>query len=155
VVSLAGTALLGMLLPANAAAQDEAEAWTTPVNLSHSGASRYPRLVLGSGPDLLVVWQDAFAGFVYARSDGTSTSEPEIANLSSLFGFRTGETHASDFSPPSGLTTWRLEPGSSPLFVPGTSGFVHAFWIEPDGRLYFSRVSLEGFGNAATSHWMS
>jgi hypothetical protein len=107
-------------------AQSNDEGWTTPINLSNSGSTTNPQLVVDSNGTFHVIWIDAFDGYVYAQSgDGERWSTPIPLSL-----------------------PFQVE-DSPPLLLADASGFVHAFWIDEESTMYYSRILGTEFGNPA------
>lgn len=102
-------------------AQLESAIWTEPVNVSHSGSTSDPRIVIDDLGTLHVVWLDGF----------------------------TGTTHASlvdrEWTAPRSFTAPFVD--IVPQFVSDDSGYIHAFWIETDLSLMYSRIQASSFGN--------
>ena len=96
------------------AAQTSDDGWSVPVNLSQSGAASLPSLTVDSNKLYHVFWQDTNLEAMYSGGDGTNWNSPHPG----LYPF----------------TTYQ------PKLVSDPNGFVHAFWIEEDGALYYSRV---------------
>jgi hypothetical protein len=105
-------------------AQTSDDGWTTPVNLSHSGATTDPVMVIDSEDVLHIIWTDEFAGFVYTSGDGTNWSEP----VPVLLPFDTFK----------------------PLLVADNSGNIHAFWVDEYFALSHSQVIASGFATASS-----
>ncbi len=110
---LLGVMLLTSLLPASAfraaghfQAQDVQTTWSTPENISRSGAASQPRIFSGPNEALQVFWIDRFDGLVSSVFDGQSWSQPVITPL--LNG-----------------------PAQMPVILYDRSGWLHAFWQAP------------------------
>jgi hypothetical protein len=70
------------------------------------------------------IWIDEFDGYVYAQSnDGELWSTP----IPVSFPFQDEDT--------------------LPLLLPDQLGYIHAFWMDDDDVLYYSRVLAPDFGN--------
>jgi hypothetical protein len=114
-------------------AQTTEPPWAEPVNLSRSGAATNPAIVVDSNSVMHVLWQDAFANYVYAQFADGQWSAPQLTNLHRRFGV-----------PPIPEMPGQSEmpPGSSPnpVLVAGPDGHIFAFWITPEGKLYNSRA---------------
>ncbi|MFZ0544434.1 MAG: exo-alpha-sialidase, partial [Candidatus Promineifilaceae bacterium] len=109
--------------------------WTTPNNLSHSGGSSDPRMVVDSNGEFHVIWKDETEGFIYIHGNGTEWSDP--VSLELPFGTR---IYYPDLN----------ETEETPLFVPqlvaDQNGNIHALWIDDENGLYYSSVAAENFG---------
>jgi hypothetical protein len=107
--------------------------WAEPVNLSRSGAATAPILWTDADSSLNVLWQDAYANFVYARMVDSKWSTPQPTRLHLLFGLpaSTAETDVS-------VATLSASPNS--LYIASTGQFVVAVWLNSEGALYVSRV---------------
>ncbi|MCP5100912.1 MAG: hypothetical protein GY943_35620, partial [Chloroflexi bacterium] len=133
--------LLGTVL--GAAAQTEAIEWDVPVNLSRSGAASAPSFVVDSAGDYHVFWQDAFAGYMYLTGDGETWNEPIPVRLPF--------TQAPYAKP----LTDTFEDFYNPLVVAGVAevpdepDLLHAFWIDEDFGLRYSRALTETIANGS------
>lgn len=119
----------------------DANEWAVPVNLSRSGASSDPRMVIDSNGLYHVLWQDTVDGFVYVQGNGSVWSEP-IATGDLPFWTR---IYYPDLN----------ETEETPLFVPqlvaDRNGNIHAFWVDDENGLYYSSVAAAEF--ATFSAW--
>jgi hypothetical protein len=138
------TATLLLLLwtvPASrAAGQIDGTEWTTPVNLSQSGAAGDVVAVEDSEGIIHVLWRDTIAGFIYARSEDQGWTVPAAVQLP--FVAELTEQQGS-----AGMT--------AELFVPklraDTNGHIHAFWRNEEATLLHSAVPAGSF--TETSSW--
>jgi hypothetical protein len=121
------------ILSRQAFAQSGDESWAGPLNLSHSGAATAPILWTDAESRLNVLWQDAYANFVYSRMVDSTWSAPQPTRLHLLFGLpaSTAETDVS-------VATLSASPDS--LYIASTGQFVMAVWLNSEGGLYVSRV---------------
>lgn len=99
----------------SANAQAPKEGWTTPVNLSNSGAAENPAATIDSEGVIHVLWKDEFAGLQYTRFKNNQWSTPRHIDLD-YFRF------------------------AVPYIISTKSGYVHAFWISDKGDLLYTRV---------------
>jgi uncharacterized protein YraI len=117
------------------ASADNADEWAVPVNLSRSGASGDPRMVIDSNGLFHVLWQDTVDGFVYAQGNGSVWSEPAATGNLPFW----TRIYYPDLN----------ETEETPLFVPqlvaDRNGNIHAFWIDDENGLYYSSVAAEEF----------
>lgn len=101
-----------MLLPAgafnSAVAQSPEAAWSTPVNLSRSGAADQPRIVAGTDGALRVYWSDRFDGVTATRFDGNAWGNP---------------------------ASTPIEAAAMPTIVEDARGWAHAFWLGTADRV--------------------
>jgi hypothetical protein len=123
--------------------QTAGQIWSTPVNLSHSGSTTNPAIVVDSDGIVHVVWEDTIAGEMYTSYDGTQWSTPVPVSL--------------PFGPaPSGGAAQQSGPSNLRL-IADSKGYVHAFWVERSNlqsgqsalQLYYSRVLGSQFANGA------
>ncbi len=139
------TILLAVLLltlpdPGSVEAQSDSAQWGPQVNLSRSGATSEPQIVVDSSGRYHVLWLDAFDGLRYTSGDGENWSQPTSPELP----FATRRIfvdlpETSDF------------PTFNPVLIAGAEGNIHAFWVNnvsnPAGDLYYSRVPNDQFAN--------
>jgi hypothetical protein len=111
---------VGLSTPMLAIAQ-ETDGWADPVNLSRSGATINPYVVVDTQGLVHVVWEDEFAGWVYTRFDGEQWSTAISVNLP--------------------FATQALK------FASDGQGRIHSFWINQEGAVLHSRVSAANFSN--------
>ncbi|MCA9968838.1 MAG: exo-alpha-sialidase [Anaerolineales bacterium] len=133
---LSGLALLAVLLSAvglmarAAMAQpgSGADDWSTPTNLSQSGAAVSPALVVAPDGVYHLFWQDTLAGYVYTSGDGASWAPPQPVDV--------------PFSEPPFITpgTFGFARLHEPRLVADGTGRLHAFWVNFNGGLSYSRV---------------
>jgi hypothetical protein len=99
------------------------EPWSDPINLSQSGSSSDPILVVDSSNRYHVIWVDAFDGYQYAMSeDGRSWTSPEAMR----FPFDVDD--------------------SQPVILADRRGYVHALWITRNRSLAYSFALANNFG---------
>ncbi len=118
-------------------AQTAEQEWSTPINLSQSGAASQPQAVTSTDGRTHILWQDAFNGFVYAPQVGDTLTEPLSVNLP--FGrevvlFTGGSTNFA----------------FTPKLVADSNNQLHAFWTDDDDSLFNSRVGSEDFGSLSS-----
>jgi hypothetical protein len=113
-------------------AQSE-DGWTTPVNLSNSGSSISPSVVVDSLGTIHALWLDKFGGYQYAEStDGVTWSEPKRVQTPFL---------ANPVKP------------IKPVFLAGPNGVIHILWLDELGALQYKRSNSVSLGNPLT--WSS
>lgn len=99
--------------------------WSEPVKLSRSGAIGNLRLFTDSAGVIHVLWRDTIIserlGYAFSTDDGVTWSEPAEIN-------------------------WPFNK-NLPSFAVDEFDTVHAFWVEPDQELVYSRVFLDGFAD--------
>src|SRR6187200_1985302 len=81
----ASALFIALITPSWVLAQSTDDAWTEPLNLSHSGGTTNPAIVSDSDGVVHVVWQDKLANFMYTRLEGDQWSPPQKINLNLLF----------------------------------------------------------------------
>jgi hypothetical protein len=113
---LLGISLLVSLIPIHAfqaaasfQTQSAQTTWSTPENISRSGAASQPRIFSGPNQALQVFWVDRFDGLVSSVFDGAGWSQPAITPL--LNG-----------------------PAQMPVILYDRSGWLHAFWQASPGQ---------------------
>ncbi|MBV6451609.1 MAG: hypothetical protein MHPDNHAH_02354 [Anaerolineales bacterium] len=118
----------------NVQAQTDTE-WSAPINLSNSGASSDPSIVVDSLGVAHVIWRDALDGYKYTKStDGVEWTAPVKVDF--------------PFSPKTD-TPSNLETADIHLkMVADTAGLIHMFWTQPNDQsdkdtsseLYYART---------------
>jgi BNR repeat-like domain len=141
--NLATIALFSLLLftslvpwrSSSAQSQNADQTWTTPINLSHSGSTTNPSIVVDSNGIVHVVWVDKIAGEMYTSFDGTQWSAPAPVSLPF------GAVPSNGSAQPTSITNIRL--------IADSKGYVHAFWVDQNNQLHYSRVSGSLMANGA------
>jgi hypothetical protein len=110
--------------PGPALAQTAPASWNPPVNLSQSGSTSKPAIVVDSNQHVHVIWLDTYSDYGYAAWDG------------------------ENWSAPVGLT-YGFYP-EIPTLLPGPNGLVHVFWVTDSGALLYSKVAGDSMGNPAS-----
>lgn len=95
----------GGLFTSPVQAQAVDDSWSDPENLSHSGSSTDPQIVIDSKGAIYVGWQDSISGPRYTKMDEAGWSEP--AGINSLLNMPTT------------------------VMITDTTGRIHAVWIDP------------------------
>ena len=113
-------------------AQGTGIGWSTPANLSNSGSTTNPILVIDSKNISHVIWVDKFAGYVYTRFDGSEWSQPIPV--------------AFPFGQMADLIEAGIE-SSFPKLILDNQGYVHAFWVDQANTLFYSRAPVSRFGD--------
>ena len=120
---------------ANAQANDEL--WEEPINLSQSGVATEPRMVVDADGVMHVVWRDnAVNSFFYTRQERGKWREPVALELP----FATRRYYP--VPEPEDPT-----PLYDPHLIADSNGRIHAFWLDEDGALYTSNVSVDEIEN--------
>ncbi len=115
-------------------AQSSDDPWSMPVNLSKSGGTSSPLIIIDPSDTMHVVWEDNFYGTIYSHFVNNLWSEP----LPLTFPFsnpipgRPGGGQGSINNPP--------------VFVADSAGVVYAFWNDLNDELFVSSVASEFFG---------
>lgn len=103
-------------------AQSSEEAWSLPKNISNSGAAQTPAAAIDAQGVIHVLWMDGVAGLQYSRFKDGQWSAPR--NLA--------------------LTVFRR---TVPTLVATSGGYVHAFWINDNDELFYSKVVAQYMGD--------
>ena len=107
-------------------AQNSDSTWSQPFNLSNSGSSTRPILVVDSSNTFHAIWLAQNDGYFYRNSkDGKSWSTPILVD----FPFK------------------RLD--SIPQLIPDVAGNIHAFWTREDHVLRYSQAKITDMKNPA------
>ena len=97
----------------------EVTGWSEPINLSNSGASSDPSMVIDNEGVIHVIWVDSVDGYKYVQStDGVNWSAPKTIDF--------------PFDP--------VE-DSPPKLVADSSGSIHIFWTNLTGALIYGRAA--------------
>jgi len=110
------------------------ETWAAPENLSRSGSTSDPVMVMASNGVVHAVWKDLYEGSVYARRVDGAWTNPTAVNV----------PWGTNFDPDANNVLLTLH---TPKFVPDQSGRIHAFWIASEGGLYYSIAFSDQFGD--------
>jgi hypothetical protein len=117
-----------LFAPANTVrAQTTGDSWSPPVNLSQSGGTTSPVMVVDEAGIIHVLWLDQYAGYYYRSGDGETWND------------------AVRVDPP-------FDP-FAPTLILGTNNRVHAFWIDDSGDLFLSRANADQL--SLSSAWES
>jgi hypothetical protein len=108
--------LLGLIAPVDAEPEPAGNAWSTPVNLSQSGAAEQPRIVAGPDGTLQVFWWDRFDGLMTALFNGETRSTPTRASIP-VTQVAEGEGEKAETI------------AVVPTILSDGSGWVHALWL--------------------------
>ena len=100
-------------------AQSGEDGWSLPENLSHSGASSNPAMVMDANGVIHVIWLDNIEGMMYTKREAGNWSSPVPVQL------RFGKY--------------------KPTLVADSKGNIHAFWKDAVAKLYYSRVMSSNF----------
>lgn len=92
--------------------------WSEPINLSNSGASTNPSLVIDSEGVIHVIWVDEFDGYKYTKSeDGITWETPRIVD----YPFPTEQEY-------------------QPILLAGENQTIYIFWIDEENSLYYGQT---------------
>ncbi len=127
IVSISITLVIAINNLSAVLAQTTEQGWSTPENLSKSGSTTNPIILVDLEGTLHVLWEDAFLGYVYTKFDGEEWSPPEAVNLPFI--------------------------AMQPQLIVDPRGQIHAFWINLEandlvGELLYSQVSAASITNA-------
>jgi hypothetical protein len=119
--SLFGSALVGHA--------QSSQAWSDPMNLSNSGASTAPSMVVDSNGIIHVLWVDKIDGYKYSQSvdKGLTWTPPKAVNF--------------PFSP---------RGTKQPVLLAGKDGEIYVFWQDESGALFYSLAGSATFGQPGT-----
>jgi hypothetical protein len=102
--------------------------WSEPINLSNSGASTEPNLVIDAKGVIHVIWVDEFDGYKYVQSaDGVEWTLPVSVNF-----------------------PFSAEDDFSPMLLADESGVIHVMWMNGSNTLYYSSASSSSFGTPSS-----
>ena len=125
VACLMGFTFLEFALGVTKIHAQSSESWTEAVNLSQSGSSSNPSMVVDSDGVFHIVWKDEYAGDMYVSGDGVDWGQSAAVNFPFI--------------------------GEVPELIADKDGFVHAFWMDSTNRLFYS--SVRGINFALASSW--
>jgi len=126
---------------ASARAQSESAAWTSPANISQSGAASQARLAAAPDGTLHALWWDSVAGEQYASTTTISSTEwTRPLAMPDIYGRRNEDTQTNliSYSPPRDVQ-----------MIATASGDIQAFWLNDDGELYNAQLSAGEWGDAS------
>ncbi len=103
--------------------------WSAPENLSYSGSTTNPFMIVDETGVIHAIWEDSFLGYVYNYYDGNLWSPPEAVNF--------------PFDP---ISTIDLH------LMADSNGLLHAYWISIvgnniEGNLLYSQVNMASIAN--------
>lgn len=120
-------------------AQDADQIWSEPVNLSQSGSTDSPVIIIDSTGVVHVAWLDEFAGSIYTSLQAGQWTAPTSVELPFF--------QRNPFQP-------NVSVGKTlPELLLDSAGYIHAFWFHDDGSLRYSRVRENEFGIGAA--WLA
>lgn len=109
------------------------DGWSPPVNLSQSGLATAPQMVTDATGVTHVLWQEeGLDRFVYTREVEGGWLEPRVIPLPFALG--------SAFEVPGEPLTF-----AAPVLATDSTNIIHAFWIDAEGALMYSRVAADAF----------
>lgn len=124
-------------------AQDSSTDWEAPENLSSSGSATEPQILVAGAGVAHLIWRDtAVNSFVYSRGGPEGWGDPAAVELP--FGSRRFFPDLRETDP---------TPLFSPAMVADTQGNIHAFWLDDEDILFYSRVPAEQFNEF--SAWLA
>lgn len=94
--------------------------WSDPVNLSNSGSSLNPSMVIDANGAIHVIWVDTIDGYEYVRSEdgGVTWTTPKGVRF-----------------------PFSLKNETQPLLLAGKGGEIHILWLDAGRALYYSQAS--------------
>ncbi len=136
ILSILISSVVWALYPSNnASAQINPNIWTDPINLSKSGGTSNPVVVVDKEGKIHVVWHDSFVGTVYTGFVDGVWTVPRAVQLPwspSPLSLNPGET---------------LLPGPTPNLISDQTGNIYAFWVNEQNQLFSSYVPSKSFGD--------
>lgn len=110
--------------------------WTTPLNLSVSGAASQPALTAGPDGSLHVVWWDSVSGEQYLHVGVTETQRGAPVVIPEVFGDRTVTVDTRTQQ-----TTTVQTPPREVRLVTDAQGVPYAFWYDVNSRLLMEQIA--------------
>jgi hypothetical protein len=110
------------------------DGWRFPINLSKSGATSGPQLVIDNRGTGHILWSDEIEGFGYIVGSGEEWSKPEASE----FPFFT-RRYFPDLPDEAPTPLYR------PVIAVDGQGQIYAFWVGDKGVLYYSSVPSTSF----------
>jgi len=114
--------------------------WGEPLNVSRSGATDKPQIVVDSQGVVHLLWQDTIEGYYYSSGDGETWSQPRLVDLP--FGISDSNEE---------LSVGGRHLLYEPVIAADNSNRLHAFWRDGNDALFYSSVSANDV--AALSEW--
>lgn len=142
---LAGILAILMMVNGRLAAQGDAisnaaDDWSAPINLSRSGATSAPQIVIDSNGRYHALWRDEIDGFAYVAGDGSTWGRSAVVETP----FSTRR-----FFPD--LNPQQPTPHFDAKLAADGFGNLHAFWIDDSDKnlpiLYHSQTRAGDFTN--------
>jgi hypothetical protein len=106
----------------SAVAQTDTPSHSKPVNISNSGSTSDPRIVVDSDDGIHIIWKDVYTGMNYLYGKNNQWASP----MQVKFPFD----------------------NQKPYLFAGKNTYIYALWITERGELYISSAKAAGFGNA-------
>jgi hypothetical protein len=122
----------------NVIAQTEEVEWAEPVNLSQSGSTDSPVMVIDNEGTIHAVWLDVFDGQVYSKRVEGEWTSPKSVKV--------------PWAAPEGINALQTTNQYVPTLIADSAGKIHAFWIGEEQVLYYSSALVERF---ADNGWTS
>jgi len=108
-------------------AQETGNPWSEPYNISKSGSTTNPNIVVDSSGVVHAAWYDNFSGYMYSRYESGAWSDP----VSVVFPFSEGRALAK----------------KPVTLISDQKGTIHAFWIGQGNNFYYASVDENNFGS--------
>jgi hypothetical protein len=120
------------------------EPWTTPINISLSGAASQPVIVAGPDGTLHALWWDSFNGEQYARTVGGSDTWSKPVTVAGLYGQRTVSTDTQTQK-----STVSLVPPREVHALSDNEGGLRVFWTDTQNQLLSTSVISASWGQVS------
>lgn len=110
--------------------------WTTPLNLSVSGAASQPAVTAGPDGSLHVVWWDSVSGEQYLRVGVTDTQRGQPVVIPEIFSDRTVTVDTR-----SQQASVAQTPPREVRLITDAQGMLYVFWYDINSRLLMDQIS--------------
>ena len=105
--------------------------WSDPINLSNSGASSEPMMVVDTLGVIHALWNDKYDGYRYVQSaDGKAWTSPQKVKFPFVSGAPSSES--------------KIFP---PILLAAPRGFIHVFWQNLEKALVFAQAHSGNFSD--------
>lgn len=101
--------------------------WSDPINLSNSGATSNPEIIVDQLGVMHALWVDQYEGYMYTQStDGIEWTASQ-------------------------KVSYPFDKNLPPLLVPAPDGFIHVFWLSIEKNLEYAQSHSELIGEPAAN----